>query len=106
MGFSWWSLPVGMLVISLAMFFGVKVLISGALAVLILTFSALPGLLLAPHLLFCTQHSLTRTLASAAGMFGVMACCEAATRKPLSNTRRARLTLLVGFVIAVCANLF
>lgn len=101
-----WLPLIGMLGIILIMAFGVRALTSGALAVLLLVFSAVLGLVFAPILLIYTTHSLTLTFASTAGMFGAMAFYGATTRRNLSGMGRTLMMLLFGLIIAGIANLF
>lgn len=101
-----WLPVIGMLGIVVVMAFGARALTSGALAVLLLTFSAVLGLVFAPILLLYTTHSLALTFASTAGMFGAMAFYGATTKRNLSGMGRTLMMLLFGLIIAGIANIF
>ncbi len=101
-----WIPIVATFAILLVMCFGSRMLTSGALSVLLMTFAALEGLLFGPILLMYTQTSLALTFACTAGMFGAMGLYGAFTKTNLSTLGRTLWMLLIGIIIALIANWF
>ncbi len=101
-----WIPCLGTIGIVLVMSFGSHMLTSGALGVLLLTFSALEGLLFGPILIAYTQESLALTFACTAGMFAAMSLYGALTRTNLSTLGRTLWMLFFGLLIAMIANFF
>ncbi len=101
-----WIPLIGTLGVVIVMFFCSRMLTSGALGVLLLTFAALEGLLIGPILLMYTQESVALAFASTAGMFGAMSLYGAFTKRDLSGLRGTLFMLLIGLIIAGIANAF
>ncbi len=101
-----WLVWLGTLAIVLVMGFGASMLTSGALTVLLLTFSAVEGLLFGPILIAYTQESLALTFACTAGMFAAMSIYGAITKTNLSSLGRTLWMLFFGLIIALIANWF
>ncbi len=101
-----WIPIVGTLGVVVVMFFGARMLTSGALTVLLLAFAALEGLLFGPILLMYTQDSLALAFACTAGMFGAMSLYGAFTKTNLGGLGRTLMMLLFGLIIAGIANIF
>ncbi len=101
-----WIPIVGIIAIVLVMSFGAAMLTSGALSVLLLTFSAVEGLLFGPLLIIYTQESLALTFACTAGMFGAMSLYGAFTKTQLGTLGRTLWMLFFGLIIAMIANWF
>lgn len=99
-------LCIGTIGIVLVMSFCRNKLTSGALAVLLFSFSALEGLLFGPLLIIYTSQSIGLAFGSAAGMFGVMALYGAFTKRNLSTLGRTLLMLLIGLIVAGIINIF
>lgn len=99
-------LCIGTIGIVLIMSFCRNILTSGALAVLLLSFSALEGLLFGPLLLIYTSQSIGLAFGSAAGMFGAMALYGAFTKRNLGTLGRTLFMLLIGLIIAGLVNIF
>ncbi len=100
-------IPVGgTLVIVLAMNFASRMLTSGALSILLITFAVLEGLLFGPILLAYTQESLALTFTCTAGMYTAMGLYGAFTKTNLLGMGRTLLMILIGLIIAGVANMF
>ena len=99
-------MSLGMIGLVLVMSFGASRLTSGALGVLLLTFSAVEGLLFGPILIIYTQTSVATAFAVTAGMFGVMAVYGAITKRDLSGMGRTLMMMLFGLIIAGVVNIF
>ena len=99
-------LSITTLVLVAVMCFASRKLTAGALKVLLLAYSALQGVILAPLLSMFTATSIGVTFASTAGMFGAMAIYGMTTKRNLSGLGRTLLMMLLGLIIASIANLF
>lgn len=99
-------LCIGTIGIILVMSFCRNMLTSGALAVLLLLFSAVEGMLFGPLLIAYTSQSIGLAFGCAAGMFGAMALYGAFTKRNLSTMGRTLFMLLIGLIIAGIANMF
>lgn len=92
--------------IVVVMSFGARAFSSGALGILLLTFSAVEGMLFGPLLLLYTSQSLGLAFACTAGMFGGMALYGAYTKRDLTKWGSYLFMALIGLIIAGIANLF
>ncbi len=101
-----WIPIVGTIGIVLVMSFASRMLTSGSLSVLLLTFAGVQGLLFGPILLAYTQESLALTFTCTAGMFGAMGLYGAFTKTDLGGLGRTLMMLLLGLIIASIANIF
>ena len=99
-------LCLGTLGIILAMSLGARAMSPGALAVLLIVFSAAEGMLFGPLLLYYTQHSLGVAFACAAGTFGVTSLYGAFTTRNLSVWGRTLFMLLIGLFVCLLINYF
>ena len=99
-------LCLGTLGIVLVMLFCSGILTAGALAVLLLTYAGLTGLLFGPILLAYTQQSLGLTFACTAGSFGAMSLYGIFSKRDLSPWGRALIMCLLGLIIALTVNIF
>lgn len=92
--------------IVLVMSFCVKLLTSGALAVLLLLYSGITGLLFGPLFIIYTSESLALTFGCTAGTFGIMSLYGAVTKSDLSPWGRALFMGLIGLIVALIVNYF
>lgn len=99
-------LCLGTLGVVLVMSFCSRLLTAGALAVLLLVYAGLTGLLFGPILLAYTQQSLGITFACTAGTFGCMSLYGIFTKRDLSPWGRALTMILIGLIIALVINIF
>lgn len=97
---------IGSIAVWLIMSFCQGILTAGALAVLLLVFAGLEGLLFGPLLMAYTQDSLGLTFACTAGTFGAMSLYGAFTKRDLSPWRRMLIMLGIGFLICFVFNFF
>lgn len=88
------------------MSFAVNKLSAGTLAILLLVFAALQGLLFGPLLICYGLNSVGKAFGCTAVMFGGMSIYGTITKRNLSTMGRTIFMLLIGLIAALIINLF
>lgn len=102
----WLMLCLGTLGIVFGMSFGASRLSFGALALLLLLFSFMEGLIFGPILLSYSQDTVCKAFGCTALMFGGMSIFGALTKRDLSTMGRTLITLFIGLLGALIINIF
>lgn len=99
-------LCLGTLGIVVIMSFCASRLSAGALAVLLLTFAGVQGILFGPILISYGLQSVGKAFGTTAIMFGSMSIYGMVTKRDLSTWGRALLMMLIGLLVSLIVNIF
>lgn len=103
---NWGWIFLSAIVIIVCMSLFARRLPQSVLAVMLLAFAGIQGLLFGPILIAFTQASLATTFACTAGAFGSMSLYGALTKRDLGPWGRALSMVLFGLIICVVVNFF
>ena len=92
--------------IVVAMSFLANRLSAGALAVLLLTFAGVQGILFGPMLICCGLDSVGKAFGCTAVMFGGMSIYGLVTKRNLSPWGRGLMMTLIGLLVALLVNIY